>query len=96
MKKNSFPFGIILGIAAPFLGMIIFYFWKASANPFLYFMEVVFENKSLLTAMISFSLLINAGVFTWAVNSGKDKTARGIFLVTLLIMLPLIVYKLFM
>jgi len=96
LKKNSFPLGIIIGIIAPVVGILIFYLWKASANPFGYFLEVVFENKSLLTAMISFSLFANAAAFTWAVNTSKDKTAKGVFLVTLLIMLPLIIYKLFM
>ncbi len=96
MKKNRFLTGIIIGIIAPFIGVFIFYLWKASANPFGYFMEVVFQNKSLLTAMISFSLFANAAVFTWAVNAGKDKTAKGIFLVTLIIMVPLIIYKIFM
>jgi len=96
LKKNSFQLGIVIGILAPFAGVLIFYLWKAGSNPFLYFLEVVLENKSLLTAVISFALLANALVFTWAVNTDKDKTARGIFFITLIMMVPLIVYKIFM
>jgi len=53
------------------------------------------NSKSLLTAAISFSLLINAIVFTWCVNTGKDKTAKGVFIVTLIITVPALIYKVF-
>ena len=95
MKKNSFPPGIILGILSPVLGIVIFYFWKAANSPLDYFLHALLENKTLLTAAISFSLFINAAVFTWTVNTGKDKTARGVFLVTLIITIPAIIYKIF-
>lgn len=96
MKKNSFVLGIILGMLAPVAGLLIFYFWKASATPLGYFLAFMLQNKSLLTAAISFSLFANAIVFTWTVNTHKDKTAKGVFLVTLLITIPLIIYKLLM
>ncbi|MEP7320033.1 MAG: hypothetical protein ABI921_14855, partial [Panacibacter sp.] len=95
LKKNSFLLGIILGILSPVLGIVIFYFWKANGNPFGYFLQVLLQNKALLTAAISFSLFINAAAFTWAVNTSKDKTARGIFLVTLILTIPAIIYKIF-
>ncbi|HXL55855.1 MAG TPA: hypothetical protein VN958_06350 [Chitinophagaceae bacterium] len=95
MKKNKFLLGVILGIVSPMLGIIVFYFWKAPSARFSYFLEVMVNNKSLLTAAISFSLLMNAIVFTWCVNTRKDKTARGVFLVTLIITIPAIIYKLF-
>ena len=95
MKVNSFITGIIIGLLCPVIGILIFYFWKAGSSPLQYFLAMLAENKSLLTAAISFSLFINAGAFTWAVNSGKDKMARGIFLITLIITIPAIIYKLF-
>ncbi len=95
MKKNSFLIGIFLGISAPVIGLVVFYLWKAGSAPFGYFLEVLIANKTLLTAAISFALFINAVIFTWTVNTQKDKTARGIFLVTLIITIPAIVYKLF-
>ncbi|HEY6975049.1 MAG TPA: hypothetical protein VH396_02100 [Chitinophagaceae bacterium] len=95
MKKNAFLLGIVLGIISPMLGVVIFYFWKAPSARFSYFLEVMLNDKSLLTAAISFSLLMNAIVFTWCVNTRKDKTARGIFLVTLVITIPALIYKIF-
>jgi len=95
LKKNSLLLGIIIGILAPTAGVFIFYLWKASVTTFWDFLSFVFQNKSLLTATISFSLFANAIAFTWAVNTRKDKTAKGIFIVTLLLTIPAIIYKLF-
>jgi len=95
LKKNQFLFGIILGLISPLLGIIVFYLWKAPSSPFTLFLEALIENKTLLTAAISFSLLINAVVFTWCVNTKRDKIAKGVFIVTLIITIPAIIYKVF-
>ena len=95
MKKHPFLRGIILGILSPLMGIFIFYLWKAPSSQFGYFLETMLNSKSLLTAAISFSLLINAIVFTWCVNTGKDKTAKGVFIVTLIITVPALIYKVF-
>ncbi|MBS1730310.1 MAG: hypothetical protein JSS67_05970 [Bacteroidetes bacterium] len=95
MKKDSFLLGIILGILSPVVGIIAFYFWKAYPNTFLDFFNVVKQNNSLITALMSFALLANAIVFTFFINKKIDKTAKGIFLITVLFALPVIIYKLF-
>jgi hypothetical protein len=95
LKRHPFLTGIILGIVSPMLGIIIFYLWKAPSTRFAFFLQTMISNKTLLTATISFSLLINAIVFTWAVNTRRDRTAKGIFIVTLLITIPALIYKIF-
>jgi len=95
LKKHPFLTGIILGILSPIVGIFIFYLWKAPSSQFSYFLETMLSNKSLLTAAISFSLLINAIVFTWCVNTRKDKIAKGVFIVTLIIIVPALIYKIF-
>jgi uncharacterized membrane protein YeaQ/YmgE (transglycosylase-associated protein family) len=95
LKKHPFLTGIILGIVSPLVGIFIFYLWKAPSSQFSYFLEAMLNNKSLLTAAISFSLLINAIVFTLCVNTRKDKTAKGVFIVTLIITVPALIYKIF-
>jgi len=77
------------------MGIFIFYLWKAPSSQFGYILETMLNSKSLLTAAISFSLLINAIVFTWCVNTGKDKTAKGVFIITLIITVPALIYKVF-
>ena len=95
MKKDSLPIGIVVGLLAPFVGIIIFYFWKASSAKFLDFLDVVIHSSSLLTAMLSFALLANAAVFTIALNTKHDKAAKGIFAITLILAVPALIYKLF-
>lgn len=95
MKRDSFILGIVAGLFAPFLGIVAFYFWKASSAEFFDFLDVVMHSSTLLTAMISFALLANAAAFTLALNTRKDKIAKGIFIMTLILAVPAIIYKLF-
>jgi NADH:ubiquinone oxidoreductase subunit K len=95
LKQHPFLTGVILGIVSPFAGIFLFYLWKAPSAQFSYFLQTMLASKTLLTAAISFSLLINAIVFTLCVNTRKDKTAKGVFIVTLIITIPAIIYKIF-
>lgn len=93
MWKDSLRLGILLGFLSPLLGVVVFYFWKASANPFGVFIETALQNKQFLTVLISFSLFANAVVFTLYVNKRKDRTARGIFISTCLYAMTAIILK---
>jgi uncharacterized membrane protein len=95
LKKDSLLSGIIIGLLAPLIGIFAFYFWKASSAAFPDFLDVVFHSSTLLTAMISFALLANAIVFTIALNTKNDRMAKGIFIMTLILGIPAIVYKIF-
>lgn len=85
LKKDNLRLGIVLGILAPFLGFIIYYFIKFfptfSFSDFLGFLK---GNKSLVTVVVSLSLLANAAIFTIYINAQKDQTAKGIFVVTVI------------
>jgi hypothetical protein len=96
LKKNNLIYGLILGFTMPFLGILLFYLWKASSTPLGEFLNVAFHTKVFLTAMISFSLFLNAIIFTWFVNKRIDKTAIGIFVATLVYALPVIIIKIWM
>jgi len=96
VKKNTIILGLVLGFVMPALGVFIFYLWKASATPFWDFISIAFKEKSFLTAMIAFSLFLNAIVFTYYVNRRLDKTAIGIFIATCVYALPAIIIKLTM
>jgi len=94
-KKDNLKFGILLGILAPLLAMIVYYFWVFSGTISLseYF-YVLRKNKQLLTAISSISLLANAILFTVYINTHRDKTARGVFVATLIYGIAVLVYKL--
>lgn len=95
LKKDNLKFGILLGVLGPLLAMLLYYFWVFSRTIQLseYF-YVLRTNKQLLTAISSISLLANAILFTIYINTHRDKTARGIFVATLLYGIFVLVYKL--
>jgi uncharacterized BrkB/YihY/UPF0761 family membrane protein len=95
LKKDNLKFGIVLGILGPLLAMLLYYLWVFSRTIQLgeYF-YVLRTNKQLLTAISSISLLANAILFTIYINTHRDKTAKGIFVATLLYGIFVLVYKL--
>ena len=84
-----------MGILGPLLAMLLYYFWVFSRTISLseYF-YVLGTNKQLLTAISSISLLANAVLFTIYVNTHRDKTAKGVFVATLIYGIAVLVYKL--
>jgi len=95
LKKDHLKFGILLGILGPLLAMIIYYFWVFSRTiSFSEYFYVLHTNKQLLTAISSISLLSNAVLFTIYINTHRDKTAKGIFVATLIYGIAVLVYKL--
>ena len=82
-NKDKLSFGILLGLIAPVVGLLIYYIVQfrniTSLGGFFYY---VVTEKGLLTAIVSVLLVANAGVFTFYVNRRKDKTAKGVFIST--------------
>jgi hypothetical protein len=97
LKKDNLRLGLIVGIIAPLFGMMIYYFWKFfptfSVGEFL---RVLMVQKTLITALISFSLFANAVVFTFYVNTRRDRTAKGIFIITCIYAVGAFILKLFL
>ena len=94
-KRDQLKFGILLGILGPLLAMTIYYFWVFSRTiGFGEYFYVLSHNKQLLTAISSLSLLANAVLFTIYINTHRDKTAKGVFVATLIYGIFVLVYKL--
>jgi hypothetical protein len=94
-KKDNLRFGILLGILGPLLAMVLYYFYNFSGTiSFREYFYVLRTNKPLLTAISSISLLANAVLFTIYINTHRDKTAKGIFVATLIYGIIVLVYKL--
>ena len=85
LKKDNTQLGFILGFLAPILSLCIYYWVKFyplfSISDFITF---VTTNKSQVTAISVPCLVLNIALFTFYINSGRDRTARGIFAVTLI------------
>ncbi len=81
-KKDDLKLGLLLGFITPILGMFAYYFIQFRLFTIKEFFTVMFQQKSLMSGIISISLIANAVVFTIYINKEIDKTARGIFIAT--------------
>jgi hypothetical protein len=82
LQKDNYVLGVLLGLALPFLGFAGFYQWKFSVFTVQEFLALLAQQKTILSAMISVSLLINATILTFFIQKKNDKTAKGIFFTT--------------
>ena len=96
-KKDNFLLGIILGLIAPLLGILLFKFVKFTIFSFKETFEymILEPGYKTLTVALTLSLLLNALLFTIYMNSSKDKTAKGIFVLTVIYGLLVLIIKTF-
>ena len=92
-KKDNFVFGIALGIIAPMIGFLIYKLVKFKELSLPEMFQWLKMNPSLITVFISVSLLANAILFTIYINSNRDKTAKGIFIMTMFYAVIALVFK---
>lgn len=98
LKVDKYPFGIAIGALAPILGVILYYFFKVDSSTISLgeFIEYFFKTKALLTAVGSLSLIANIVLFTVFINGRRDKTAIGIFVMTVMYGIIILYAKFFM
>lgn len=92
-KKDNFVFGIALGIIAPMIGFLIYKLVKFKELSLPEMFQWLKMNPSLITVFISVSLLANAILFTIYINSTRDQTAKGIFIMTMFYAVIALVFK---
>lgn len=83
LKKDNLRLGLVLGLFGPLLGLAVIYFLKFPSYRFMDFLEYFMNDNKLLTSIGSLSLLANVVLFTLYVNTHRDETAKGIFIITL-------------
>ena len=93
LKKDNLILGLILGFLAPFIGIVCFYFIKFSSLSFKEFLQIMVLWKTFFTSVITVSLIADGAIFTIYINTGKDETARGIFIATLIYAIISLVLK---
>ncbi len=84
-KRDSFILGTILGFVGPILGIVIYKYIKMDSFSFsetIHYMVYEDPGHHLFTVALSLALLVNAVLFTLYINTRKDKTAKGIFVLT--------------
>ena len=93
LTKDNLKLGLVLGLIGPVLGLIVVYFIKYREPAFADFFELFINTKSMITAIGSLSLLANVVLFTLYVNTNRDHTAKGIFIVTLIYGIGILLLK---
>lgn len=84
LKKDNLQLGLLLGFVLPLLVFLIIYLVRFSDASLTDFVATFATQKSLITFFGVWCLVSNIALFTYYVNTQKDKTAKGIFAMTLL------------
>ena len=92
-KKDHLRLGLALGLVGPLLGLVIVYFIKFPSYSFQDFLEYFMNDKRLITSIGSLSLLANVVLFTIYVNTHRDETAKGIFVMTIIYAVIAMLFK---
>jgi len=96
-KKDNLILGINLGLLGPIIGLLLFKIYKFGIFSYKEFFQFLYLEPGYrtLSAALSLSLLVNALIFTFYINSMKDKTAKGVFISTLIYGLIILLIKTF-
>jgi len=93
LKKDNHKLGLLLGLLTPMLGVLVFYLWKFSAYSWGDFFYYLKTNKNLVTSMTMVCLFLNVVVFTLYINTRKDRTAKGVFAITVVFAIASLLFK---
>jgi hypothetical protein len=94
-KKDNLRLGLVLGLVGPLLGLTVIYLVRYRFLPFSEFLETFMNDNRLITSIGSLSLLANVVLFTIYVNTNRDETAKGIFIVSMIYGIGILLLKLF-
>lgn len=84
LKKDNLQLGLVLGLILPLIVFLIIYLVRFSDSSLSDFTKTFINQKGLITFFGVWCLVSNIALFTYYVNTNKDRTAKGIFAVTLL------------
>ena len=93
-KKDNLRLGLVLGLVAPIISLVIYYFVKFYPTfSFKDFLGFIRDNKTQITAISVPCLVLNIALFTIYINSHRDQTAKGVFAATLIYAIVALLFK---
>jgi hypothetical protein len=95
LTRDNLKLGLVLGLITPFIVLVVIYFIKFSSYEFNEFLRSFFQQKQLITFWGVWCLVGNIALFTYYINTNKDRTAKGIFAITLVYGIGILLLKLF-
>ena len=84
LKRDNLQMGLILGFILPLIVFLLIYLVRFGDSSLADFMSTFLAQKSLITFFGVWCLVANIAMFTYYVNTQKDRTAKGIFAMTLI------------
>ena len=99
-KRDNIKLGLILGLIAPMFGLIIFACLRFGPTNLYWFFNFLLDKKQdishrIFSSSLSISLIANALVFTFYINTYRDRTAKGILISTAFYGLIILLIKTF-
>ena len=92
-KRDNLKLGLILGFLGPLIGLAVIYFIKFPSYKFVDFLDYFIHDNKMITSIGSLSLLANVVLFTLYINTQRDSTAKGIFIITVVYGIAILVLK---
>ncbi|HEY0042499.1 MAG TPA: hypothetical protein VGB71_17620 [Flavisolibacter sp.] len=83
LKRDNLQIGLILGFVLPLIVFLLIYLVKFNDRSLGEFFNEFKIDRALITFVGVWSLVSNIALFTYYVNTQKDRTAKGIFAMTL-------------
>ena len=94
LKRDDIRLGLVLGFLAPIVSLVIYYLVKFyPLFSVVDFFDFISQNPNQITAISVPCLVLNIALFTLYTNSHRDKTAKGVFAVTLVFAIATLLMK---
>ncbi|GAB4091098.1 hypothetical protein [Flaviaesturariibacter terrae] len=93
LKRDDIRLGLALGILAPVLVLLIIYLLRFRAYAFGEFLGLLSREKSLITFFGAWCVVGNIALFTFYTNTARHRTARGVFVVTVIYAIGVLLAK---
>jgi hypothetical protein len=93
LKKDNLQLGLLLGFLLPLLVFVLIYLLRFNDAEFTEFVQTFGAQKSLITFFGVWCLVCNIALFTYYVNTNRDRTAKGVFAITLLYGIGILLVK---
>lgn len=92
--KDNLQLGLVLGFVTPLLIFTGIYIARFSAYDFGDFITLFFNENRLITFFGAWCLVGNIALFTYYINTNRDNTAKGIFALSVVYGILILLLKL--
>jgi hypothetical protein len=92
--RDNLSLGLVLGFITPLLIFAGIYLARFSTYGFGEFVALFFRENRLITFFGAWCLVGNIALFTYYINTARDKTAKGIFALSVVYGILILLLKL--